>query len=59
MGRVTLNRNKRKLGKALKVLQRRNDEEQMDSESYFLVGQSQDSGSSLSKIMKATDFEPF
>ena len=60
MDRVTLDRNKRKLGKALKVQQRRHNEEQkeMDSESYFFVGQSQDIKSSLSKTIKAADFEP-
>ena len=60
MDRVTLDRNKCKLGKDLKVQQRRHNEEQreMDSESNFFVGQSQDSESSLSKTVKAADSEP-
>ena len=59
MDRVTLDRNKRKLGKALKVQRRHNEEQrEMDSESYFFVGQSQDSESSLSKTVKAADFDP-
>ena len=50
MHRVTLDKNKRKLEQALKVQQRRHNEEQkkMDSESSFFVEQSQDSKSSLS-----------
>ena len=60
MGRITMDRNKRKVGKDLKVKQRRHNEEQreMDSESSFFVGQSQDNESSLSKTVKAADFEP-
>ena len=48
--RVAMNKNKRKLEKVLKVQQRRHNEEQrkMDSESSFLVEQSQDCESSLS-----------
>ena len=48
--RVTMDKNKRKLEKVLKVQQRRHIEEQrkMDSESSFLVKQSQESDSSLS-----------
>ena len=59
MNRVTLDRNKCKLRKDLKVQQRRHNEEQRetDSELYFFVGQSQDSESSLSKTVKAADSE--
>ena len=47
MDRITMDKNKRKLETVLKVRQRRHNEDQrkMDSESFFLVEQSQDSES--------------